>query len=72
MRGRGGGGGRTEDNDIQDQHDEADDTATGAILPRVACGSGRNILHDGCAESQSSQGQLEEEAEDNVEHLVCG
>lgn len=63
-------GERTEDNDIQDQDNEADDTATGTILPRVSCGSGRNILHDRGAEGQSSQAQLEEEVEDSVEHLV--
>lgn len=63
-------GERTEDNDIQDQDNEADDTATGAILPRVSCSSGRNILHDRCAEGQSSQAQLEKEVEDDIEHFV--
>lgn len=60
---------RTEDDDIEDQDDEAQDATAGAILPRVASSGSRDVLRDGRGKGESSQAELEEEAEEVVEHL---
>lgn len=61
-------GKRTEDDDVQNQNDEPEDTATGAVLPAVSGGRGRNVTN-GRAESESRQAELEKEVQDDVEHL---
>lgn len=59
---------RTKDNNIQDQNDEAEDTAAGAVLPAVSGRGGSNVT-DGRAQGEGGQAELEEEVEDGVQHL---
>lgn len=61
---------RTEDQDVKNQDDEAEDATAGAVLPGVSGGRGSNVTDWG-TQGEGSQTQLEEEeVEDDVEHLA--
>lgn len=62
---------RTEDDDVQDQDNEANDAAAGAVLPGVSGRRGRDVLYDGGAKGERSQAELEKESEESMEHLDC-
>lgn len=64
--------GRTEDDDVENQNNEANDTATGAILPAVVDGAGRDLLGDGGGKGEGCQTELEEEGVDVLIHDAGG
>lgn len=63
---------RTEDDDVQNQDDEANDPATGAILPAVVDGAGGDLLRDGGGKGEGGQAELEEEGVDVLIHDAGG
>jgi hypothetical protein len=56
--------GLTPSNDVQYQHDESDDTATGARLPWLRAHGG-----NGSCLGKHEEGELEESCDDEVEHV---
>lgn len=63
---------RTEDDDVEDQDNEANDTATSAILPAVVDGAGGDLLGDGGGKGEGCQAELEEEGVDVLIHDAGG
>lgn len=59
----------TEYNDIQDQDDESQYTAAGAVLPAVVEGRHRDVLRHWSGKGESGQAQLEQDGEQSLEHL---
>lgn len=64
--------GHTEHNNVEDQDDEADDATTGAILPAVVEGAGRDLLCHWGGEGEGGQAELEEEGVDVLVHDADG
>lgn len=64
--------GRTEDNDVEDQDNEANDATTSAILPAVVDGAGGDLLGDGGGKGEGGQAELEEEGVDVLIHDAGG
>lgn len=58
----------TEDDDVEDQDDEANDTTTGAVLPAVVDGASGDLLSDGGGKGEGGQAELEEEGVDVLIH----
>lgn len=62
------GCGRTEDDYVEDQDDEADDATASAVLPGVIDGAGGDLLGHGGGEGEGCQAELEEEGIDMLIH----
>jgi hypothetical protein len=65
-----GGKGHTEDDNVEDQDDEAEDATASAVLPGVVEGVRVDILGHGGSEGEGSQAELEEEGVDVLNHDV--
>lgn len=63
---------RTEDDDVENQDNEANDTTTSAILPAVVDGAGGDLLGDGGGKGEGGQTKLEEEGVDVLIHDAGG
>lgn len=66
------GGERTEDDDVQNQDNEANDATTGAILPAIVDAAGGDLLCDGGGKGEGGQAELEEECVDVLIHDAVG
>lgn len=62
----------TEDDNVEDQDDEADDATASAILPTVVDGAGGDLLCHWGSEGEGGQAELEEEGVDVLVHDAGG